>query len=476
MKIIIKSLANAEDNAMLQALYSRSAESVETHLKRVEEVGSGKFMSQYYLGYGHASIGDCGSDTVYIEGVSMLAAKAIEDNPLFAGQECSSRYIDFSTQPFYSPEKSFNDLDTSVAVANLYTKFRKFYESSLEPLKTALRERFPKKEDEKDAVYQKAIAARAFDILRGFLPAGATTNVAWSFRLSNAGEHLLWMMHHPLEEVRRIGANLYAMLYDKYPNSFRKDYAEVVEEMMRSNAKELMWNIDGVERWDYMSQLENFYTPIYDETVFTKVATEHPDFEVLVEGDFDEIAQLYPNFQTRVRKTAINKHSPIARRRMKIVGLLDFGSFRDIHRHRNGDCNMPLLTPEFGLHPWYYENLTEELRREAYILLNEVEKVYKELLPVQGNGLKDYYWADICEAQYILPMGYLVPVGIRYSVRQAVYVAELRSGKTVHATLRPLAQAIGETLVGMNVPVFYDSEESDWTIRRGEQDIVAKAD
>src|SRR3954470_22058500 len=69
-----------EDLAMLQALYSRSPASVTTHLDKVRSSGSSKFMSQYYVGYGHASIGDCGFTTVFIENYSMLAAKAIQDN------------------------------------------------------------------------------------------------------------------------------------------------------------------------------------------------------------------------------------------------------------------------------------------------------------------------------------------------------------------------------------------------------------
>jgi len=41
---------NPEDLAMLQALYSRSPQSVDDHLERVRSVGSGKFMDQYYTG------------------------------------------------------------------------------------------------------------------------------------------------------------------------------------------------------------------------------------------------------------------------------------------------------------------------------------------------------------------------------------------------------------------------------------------
>lgn len=70
-----------EDEAMLQALYSRSAASVSEHLQKLAKTGSGKFMEQFYVGYGHASIGDCGTTTLFFENVSTLAAKAIQDWP-----------------------------------------------------------------------------------------------------------------------------------------------------------------------------------------------------------------------------------------------------------------------------------------------------------------------------------------------------------------------------------------------------------
>lgn len=45
MKLRIVDDLNPEDVAMLQALYSRSAESVDAHLEKVKQSGSGKFMS-----------------------------------------------------------------------------------------------------------------------------------------------------------------------------------------------------------------------------------------------------------------------------------------------------------------------------------------------------------------------------------------------------------------------------------------------
>ena len=103
MKTFVYDEFNPQDTAMMQALYSRSASSVKEHVEKVKSSGSGKFMEKFYVGYGHASIADCGSTTIFVEGVSMLVAKAIQQWPLYSGQETSSRYIDFSKQAIKDP-------------------------------------------------------------------------------------------------------------------------------------------------------------------------------------------------------------------------------------------------------------------------------------------------------------------------------------------------------------------------------------
>src|SRR5262245_12045885 len=92
-----------EAEAMLQALHSRSIGGLESHLKIVAEKGPDNFMKNFYVGYGHKSIGDCGTASLFIEGVSMLAAKAIQDWALYSGQESSTRYIDYKVQPLKNP-------------------------------------------------------------------------------------------------------------------------------------------------------------------------------------------------------------------------------------------------------------------------------------------------------------------------------------------------------------------------------------
>jgi thymidylate synthase ThyX len=97
---------DAQAEAMLQALHSRSTGGIKHHLKVLKERGAENFMEQFYVGYGHKSIGDCGSTTVFVEGISMLAAKAIQDWRLYSGQEASTRYVDFSKQNFLNPDKT----------------------------------------------------------------------------------------------------------------------------------------------------------------------------------------------------------------------------------------------------------------------------------------------------------------------------------------------------------------------------------
>jgi len=155
---------NAESEAMLQALHSRSVWWIKHHLKILKEKWAENFMKNFYVWYGHKSIWDCGSMTLFVEWISMLGAKAIQDSKLYNGQEASTRYIDFSKQKILNPvwNKLWEDIQE---------KQRSFYLSILKPLQEHLEKKYPMQEWEKEPIYKKAIVAKAFDIARWFLPA-----------------------------------------------------------------------------------------------------------------------------------------------------------------------------------------------------------------------------------------------------------------------------------------------------------------
>ncbi len=429
MKIFAYDEFNPEDVAMMQALYSRSAESVVVHAEKVKASGSGKFMERFYVGYGHASIADCGSTTIFIEDVSMLVAKAIEDWPLYSGQETSSRYIDMSKRALIDPlvtKESKKILDS----------WMKFYIENQSAVEQLLRERFPKKEGEDENVYTKAIKARIFDIMRGFLPAGVTTQFSWHTNLRQAADKLALLSHHPLVEVREVAAQIHNTLKQKYPSSFsHKLYP--AQEVYR---KELMsqFSYFGEKKLDRDFILETKIKNA-DLVVYKKIIKNRPEKTNL------------PHFLTDLG--FINSKF-----------YLDFGSFRDLQRHRNGVCRMPLLTTKFGFNNWYLNELPVDVREQARKLIRDQIKAITKL-KVRKEDL-----------QYYVAMGFNVVCDVSYGLPAMIYVAELRSGKMVHPTLRAIAQKICLILKKKfpDLAVHGDFSLNDWDIRRGLQDIKEK--
>lgn len=440
--VYIRNLPNAEDNAMLGSLYSRSVDSVTEHLKKVEKAGSGKFMSQYYLGYGHASIAELGFTTIYLEGISMLAAKAIEDSRLFKGQESSSRYIDFSTQPFVFPE-GFDELEHA---------YRDFYVEGLRVLREELPNLFPKEVDTPDAQYQRAIDAKAFDILRGFLPCGATTNVAWVTDLRTAKEHLELLFFHPFKEISDLAEQTYSLLKAEYPNSF-EDYI---------GAKTLAGTEEEIE---LRSNWHNFYgcdqDPLGDRPFELMDTIEQFDAWAHYPIMRPTSTKVIPSIR-RVRPKHTIDNSLV---HLEITTTIDFGSFRDLQRHRGGYCSNEVPSINFFA-DWYMYNLPESMKEKAYSLFSKVVAAH-EALPLEDETM----------ISYMLPMGCTVDVVMYYSLTQAIYVAELRSSKMVHPTLRSFAQRLASYINDLNIQgaqCFADFSASEWDVRRGAQTILEK--
>jgi len=84
----------------------------------------------------------------------------------------------------------------------------------------------------------KAIAAKAFDVARGFLPTAASTNLARHTNLRQLSDRLLYLRHHPLTEVREVAEAIENAMIEKYPNSFSDIRFEETEHYMEETMKE----------------------------------------------------------------------------------------------------------------------------------------------------------------------------------------------------------------------------------------------
>lgn len=442
---IIDDLA-PEDSAMIQALYSRSAESVEVHLEKVKKSGSGKFMSSYYVGYGHKSIADCGSTTMFIENVSLLAAKAFQDWPLYSGQETSTRYIDMSKQHIVDPVGSPKS-------GRIMANWMSFYTDNQAEVAETIRARHPMRESEDPKQYAGAVKARTFDILRGFLPAGITTQFSWHSNIRQAGDHLVLLCQHPSEEIRDVAKELRKMLGAQYPSSggglSLPSIAGVELGKQEDQTKRQIWEALVGHMYTYPKAKD---VP-WDDSVHT---WSTPDMA-------DRISEYNVLLKVRPRG-CILPHFMSDLGQIRSTFLLDFGSFRDIQRHRNGVCRMPLLTTGYGFEPWYIDQLSSDLRDKAKRLISEqAEKI---------NELTD----DPVVRQYYTALGFRVATSVTYGLPASVYVMELRSGKTVHPTLRKKVHSMVHEFQHRfpEVPLHVDMDADDWDVRRGTQTITEK--
>src|SRR6185295_9264103 len=125
--------------------------------------------------YGHASIADLGHIIVFFEHISELAAIRLEDEPLWDGQAKSSRYQNFGPSGCYIPD-AIRGTETEGLYHGIIGSLFNAYRSLHEPLKQSLTERNPRPADMKEAVYERTIAARTFDVTRYLLPLAVRTN------------------------------------------------------------------------------------------------------------------------------------------------------------------------------------------------------------------------------------------------------------------------------------------------------------
>lgn len=418
-----------EAEAMLQALHSRSAEGIRSHLIVLDERGAEGFMKTYYVGYNHKSIGDCGTATIFIEGVSMLVAKAIQDWMLYSGQETSTRFIDFSRQKFHDPVGS----PESAAILN---RWREFYVTSQQPLREHLRSRFPREQEEKESVYEKAIAARSFDILGAFLPAGASTNLAWHTNLRQAADKLALLRHHPLEEVRAIAEAVHAVLAEAFPSSFGHKRYEAAE------SYHAWW----MDQHYYLDADPNMW----------------PDFELTSDRIDRKLLETYREvLRRRPEKTDLPKRIGETGT-LQFSFLFDFRSFRDLQRHRAVFQCMPLLTTKFGFEEWYLGELPPELERMARNLIREQTR--------QIQRMPDRH------AQYYTAMGFRTPNRLTGDLPALAYLVELRAGSAVHPTLQRLARRIGGVMKDLfsdyGLQLYFDQTPTRFDAKRGLHDIV----
>lgn len=449
--ITIPDIKDAEVSAMTQAMYSRSNTRIKVRLEELDAEGEEKAkeaLKKFYLGYGHASINDCGFTTIFAEGISNILAKAIEDTPLFNGQESSTRYLDYATQSIIDPYKNDSSRKIIEGWLLLYTEFQP-------KVVDGLKRRYPIGQGEDEGDYGRAIKARSFDIMRGYLPAGVTTQVSWTTSLRHARDRIRFLIHHPVEEVREVIKAIHAALLEKYPSSFKASDIEPTQEYK---------DYYGDPEFHYIDTEKSFDIPLTE--VFGEATILHrasPNYNL----NPPLIEKLANRPEHAVIPTMISNAA-----NFYFVAIIDFGSYRDIQRHRNGHCPIPVIKDYgFGINQWYKDEIKASLSEEDNTRFDSIVDAQMNFIEVFKTS--DLFQYDVYLHQYLYPMGINIVTEFNYNFGQCVYVSELRSQPTVHETLRPIAQHIGNVINDLlDAKVCrINEDEGAFNIARGKQTI-----
>src|SRR5579859_4321310 len=94
-----------EIQAYALAKYSRSSQGMLESIQELSAQRAEQFLDTFYFQYGHRSNADLAHLVFGLEQISILAAMAVVDEPVWDGQERSTRYQPFRKTGWHLPEE-----------------------------------------------------------------------------------------------------------------------------------------------------------------------------------------------------------------------------------------------------------------------------------------------------------------------------------------------------------------------------------
>ena len=462
------------DRGALMSRYSRTDKSMrkiflDEFLKN-ENRGS-EFYDRVLLEYGDDSVAELGEAQIAVEGLSNIAVKKIEDRRIgLSYLEKSSRYVAWNKKEngkyrFYRDEEITNS-----KFVDLYEETCNFsfdvYSKNIEPMINYVREKYPiEKYSFKDSrdnkeklfsklkidadiksanmVYRGSTKAKALDILRGLLPASTLTNVGITGN-GRAFEYLLTILgSSELKEERDLASEMKKELDttiksfvkradDKYGKAFQKYLKDVKNKTKTIVAKKIKSNpIKGISTnlVDFESEknsIDKIITSImYEQSPSTSYQNILQQVKKISKEEKRKIIKEFTKLRTNRR------HRP-SRAFENVYYTFDlcnnFGMFRDFHRHRALTLERQLLTTDHGY------NIPNEIK------ILGIEKDFKDCMNKTRDTFEKIRKKYPEQSQYVVNFAYNYPYFMKFNLREACHLIELRTVPQGHVDYRKVAQ------------------------------------
>jgi thymidylate synthase ThyX len=309
-----------------------------------------------------------------------------------------------------------------------------------------VRRETPKAPNDSDFVYRQAVKAKAFDAVRGVLPAGSLSNVG-IYGSGQAFEALLLRMAaHPLPEARQYAEMILDELRKVIPSFLRRvdmpdrgvawsAYLADTREKSAEMAARLFTDEPGPDpaEAEPLVRLVDF-DPDGEAKMLAAMLYPHVDVSEdrilervgrMTDGERVELVRSYVGDRTNRR------HKPgraLERTGYRFDILADYGAFRDLQRHRLLTVEWQRFTPAHGYvrpHTVDEAGLTERYD-EAMERSASLYQALQSLLPDQAG--------------YAVSLAYRVRFALQLNAREAMHLIELRSGPQGHPSYRRVAQ------------------------------------
>lgn len=421
-----------------------------------------------FLGYGDDSVAQLGGLHVAAEWCSNVLTKVLQRPRIGAYLEQSTRYIAFDTPVSADAWIDGDDVVSATGTApgaepghrylrdpSLGPEYAAAMDdvfaiySGLIPRVTAwCAEQYPAPEGTPPAAHERAIQAKALDLLRGLLPASTLSHVGIYASGQTYEGLILHLLAHPLPEARRYGrwildavqaitpsfvtrvdrpdrgGRWIAFLQereaaaDRWAGRLGLDAASAAgrdAEEQRSTVR--LVHVDGDED-DLLAGL-----------LYESAAVSEDRARAAVAGlSTDERGRLLADL---VGERENRRHRPgrgLERLRYRFEVVSDYGGFRDLQRHRMLTVQWQRLGPHLGA------GVPGELEAagvaDAYRRALDVSRAEWERLA--GDGHEG-------EALYALCLGYRIRFVLDLNAREAMQLIELRSGREGHPSYRAVA-------------------------------------
>ncbi len=406
-----------------------------------------------FFEYGDDSVAQLGGVHLACEQASNLLTKVLERGRLMSYMEKSTRYVAYDSRlpsGHYRYYRSPEVLASSLGARYVGDMDRLFdaYATALPVAYDWFARSSAVEGAGSDFAYRQALKAKAFDTLRGLLPAAATSNLG-IYGSGQGYEGLLVRMRaHPLPEARAYADMMLAELRKVIPSWVRR-----VDVADRGNA----WSAYIDKNTSSMSDLASAifgdqvevaggpgsgpvvdlvdWDPQAEEKVV--VAMLYP-FTHLSEAELVERVALMPHEQRlevmqRYAGERLNRrHRPgraLERAYYRFDVVSDYGAFRDLQRHRMLTVEWQGLTPHHGY--TMPEAVVEAGLEGAYTQAMERSAALYAVLAAQFGPTV---------AGYAVTLAHRARYSLQLNAREAMHVLELRTTAQGHPEYRRVGQ------------------------------------